>query len=108
MVSRETRRQYLAKGKVKLQPMWASLNVFTSYQVQGAYAHLGQTMNEKVHEALRVAASAIYFDDPLRMSIPYEYLAKRLPEPPDNAFMTGLAFIAIAAILMPRACQWAT
>ena len=47
-ISRETRRQYLEKGKMKIQPTNSRHNVFSSYQVHGAFAHVGQNENQKV------------------------------------------------------------
>ena len=87
LISRATRRQYLEKGKVKIQPTNSRHNVFSSYQVHGAFAHVGQNENQKVMNAILHATNYIYFDNPLRLSVPYESITNRIPEPPDNDFM---------------------
>ena len=85
---------------MKIQPTDIRHQVYSTYQVQGAYAHLNQTENQKVQEAIKVASNVIYFDDPLRLSVPYEYVAKRLPKPPDNNFLKCLACMTIVAIYL--------
>ena len=106
-ISRVTRRQFLEKGKVKIQPLNAKQNIFTSYQVQGAFAHFGQNENQKLMNAITTATNYIHFDDPLRLSVPYEYIAKRIPEPPDNDFMKMMAcssIIGIYAVIFTLSC----
>jgi len=97
-ISRETRRQYLEKGKMRIQPTNSRHNVFSSYQVQGAFAHLGQNENQKVMYALVHATNYIHFDDPLRLSVPYEFVTNRIPEPPDNDFMKLIACSTVVGI----------
>ena len=41
-VPRKTRRRFIAKGKIKICPIWSRHNCLSSYQVQGAHAHEGQ------------------------------------------------------------------
>ena len=97
-ISRHTKRQFIAKGKVKIQPTHARHNVYSSYQVHGAYAHVGQNEKQKMLQAVAAASKDIYFDDPLRLSVPYNYVMKRIPEPPDNDFMHLLACLSIVGI----------
>jgi len=61
------------------------------YQVQGAFAHLNQSPEKDLDEAVHAATAFVFYDDPLRLAVPYEYLFKRLPEPPHgmlNPFLT--------------------
>ena len=97
-ISRHTKRQFIAKGKVKIQPTHARQNVYSSYQVHGAFAHVGQNENQKVLQTTAAASKDIYFDDPLRLSVPYQYFWERIPEPPDNDFMHVLACLSIVGI----------
>ena len=64
------------------------------YQVQGAYAHLNQSYIKDLDEAVHAATAFIYYDDPLRMAIPCEFLLRRLPEPPDG-FTKGLLSLSL-------------
>eukprot|EP00957_Ditylum_brightwellii_P174099 13255996-Ditylum_brightwellii.AAC.1 len=54
------------------------------YQVKGAYTHFNQSLEKDLDEAAHAATAIIYYDDPLCLAIHYEYLLKRLPEPPDG------------------------
>ena len=47
-IARHTRRHFIAKGKVKIQPTNAKHYLHSSYQVQGTDAHLGQHGNEEL------------------------------------------------------------
>ena len=68
------------------------------YQVQGAYAHLNQSSEKDLDEAIHAATAFIYYDDPLRVAIPYEFLLKRLPEPPDGITKSILSMSIIIGI----------
>ena len=81
-VSRETKRHFNAKGKVKIIPPNAWHGVTSSYQVHGSYAHLGSTSHREVGDALSAASTIQYFDDPLCLSVPYNYLLDKISEPP--------------------------
>lgn len=67
------------------------------YQVQGAFAHLNQSPEKDLDEAVHAATAFVFYDDPLRLAVPYEYLFKRLPEPPDGMLKSilslGLIFL---------------
>jgi len=98
-VSRITRRQFHAKGRYRIQPTASRLGVLSSYQVYGAYAHLGNTgaPNHAV-AAVSTAAQSLYFDDPLRISTAYTYFRELAREPPDNALTSLLIFLGIVLI----------
>ena len=68
------------------------------YQTQGAYAHLNQKGDKDLEEAVEAASIVMYYDDPLRLSIPYEFLHKRLPKPPDGIIKASLTLGAILII----------
>jgi len=94
-VSRETYRRYVRKGRVKIRPSNARYAVDSSYQVHGAYAHLGSSACRDLGDAINAASTFIHFDDPLRISVPYNYLASKIDKPPDNQFTRALAFTTI-------------
>ena len=70
------------------------------YQVQGAFAHLHQNPDKDLNEAVDAATRVVYFDDPLRLTVPYNYFLERLKEPPDgilkSAFALGLIVFAFS------------
>lgn len=70
------------------------------YQVYGAYAHLNQRRENDLDEAVIEANTVMYYDDPLRISTPYEYLAKRLPRPPDGYVKATLSLGLIVLIYL--------
>ena len=57
---------------------------FSSYQVQGAYAHLNQRHEKDLDEAVAAATTLVFYNDPLRLAVPCVYLLEILPEPPDG------------------------
>ena len=98
ITSRRMRRQFLAKGKLKLIPMNTRHLVDSPNLACGPYAHLGTSSHADCTEAIQAASKTVHFDDPLHLSVPYNYLASRLREPPDNAFTRAIAMLTIAAI----------
>jgi hypothetical protein len=94
-VSRQTKRQFLFKGKTKITPTRLRDGVNSGYESHGAYAHLGSSVNES-DKLVKTSCKTIFLDDPLRLSIPYNYFADIAGEPPDNAFRRLLAFIGIS------------
>jgi len=74
--------------------------MYSHPQSQGAYAHVdekqGRSIIDKVLKDLR--DKWVHFDDPLRLSVPYEYIAKRVIKPPDGLMYDLIAFAAIAFI----------
>ena len=68
------------------------------YQIKGAYAHLNESSAKDLDEAVHAAKAIIYYDDPLRMAIPYEFLLKRLPKPPDGITKGLLSLSLIISI----------
>ena len=51
-----------------------------------AYAYLGTSSHADCTEAIQAASKPVHFDDPLHLSVPYNYQASRLRELPDNTF----------------------
>ena len=68
------------------------------YRVQGVYAHLNQSNEKDLDEAIQTATAIIYYDDPLHLAIPYEFLLERLPEPPDGITKSLLSLTIIISI----------
>ena len=70
------------------------------YQVQGAFAHLHQNPDKDLNEAVDAATRVVYYDDPLRLTVPYNYFLERHKEPPDgflkSAFAIGLIVLAFS------------
>ena len=58
----------------------ATLICFSSYQVQGAYAHLNQINEKDLDEAVAATTTLVYYNDPLRLAVPYVYLLEILPK----------------------------
>ena len=85
-ISRNTKRKSIAKGKTKIQTTCSSIVIYSSYKVDGTYAHIHQTSNQEVAEAISIASNIIYFDDTFHLLVPYEFLSKRFPEPPEFVF----------------------
>jgi hypothetical protein len=81
--------------------------VFSTYQVHGAYAHLHQHNNEEVTDAISDATGSPLprVWDPLRRSIPYQYLSASLFKPPDCYFGQWIAVISIMIIYMAPLCR---
>ena len=79
------RRADNARGYVKIRPLWGRLKVFSNYQVDGDYTHLGQpTIQVSFLDAMCIALESLeYTDDPLRLQVPYDYIEARLKEPLD-------------------------
>jgi hypothetical protein len=68
-----------------IRPIWSKFNVFSSYQVHGAYAHLHQSTNDDVSSAIKEASGPPLKQiwDPLRLAIPYCWISQALFKPPD-------------------------
>ena len=109
--SPETKKQEVknTQQRQKIRPLWARLKVWTNYQVQGAYAHLMQRGSNELMDALQHIESPMeYFNDPLRLQVPYEYLEARLIEPPDCIVAKVVAIASIGAIYAYPLAQGAT
>ena len=61
-----------------------TFSCFLSYQVQGEYAHLNQRHEKDLDEAVAAATTLVFYNDPLRLAVPYVYLLEMLLEPPDG------------------------
>ena len=85
-----------------IRPLWARLLVFSTYQVYGAYAHLFQRNNCEVSEPLAQASGPAQPKvwDPLRLAIPYEYLASKVFEPPECQLRRGLMIALIVLVYL--------
>lgn len=70
------------------------------YQTQGAYAHLNQPGDTELNDAISASQAVLFYDDPLLLSVPYDFLMKRLPEPPDGIIKTSLCLGAIIIAFM--------
>ena len=92
-VSRFTQRRFLARCRVRIQPMQPILVFFPFYTVHGAYAQLGEDTSDEVNNAVDSATKRRFFDDPLWISVPYCFLMKHVGKPPDNAFSSAIAFL---------------
>ena len=57
-----------------------------------------QRENVELLEALQIEAPKQYFNDPLRLQVPYDYLAARLVKPPDCVVARVIAIMAIGAL----------
>ena len=52
----------------------STFSCFSSYQVQGAYVHLNQRHEKDLDEAVVATTTLVYYNDPLRLAVPYVYL----------------------------------
>ena len=87
-----------------IRPLWSKFLVFSTYQVHGAYAHLFQTNNRDVSEPITEASGPATPRawDPLRLAVPYKFLATRIFQPPDCHLRRGLTIaLLIAVYLVP-------
>jgi len=84
----------------KIRPLWSRYLVFTTYQVHGAFAHLHQHRNEDVEACIVESAGPAlpHSWDPLRLTIPYEYLSARVPRPPDCYLAKLLAILLLLGL----------
>ena len=80
--------------------MNATLSCFSSYQVQGAYAHLNQRHEKDLDEAVSAATTLVYYNDPLRLAVPYVYLLEMLPESPDGLIKSILSLTLILIVYL--------
>ena len=62
----------------------AKFSCFSTHQVQGAYAHLNESHEKDLDEAVAAATTLVFYNDSLRLAVPYVYLLEILPEPPDG------------------------
>ena len=68
-------------------------------------------MRKYSDEAVENAHSIVYYDDPLRLAIPYEFLVKWLPEPPyvmlKTIFLIGpILFVYMYTITLGLIYLW--
>ena len=96
-ILRSTWQQYIARGKVKINPTRMRHGVNSNYESHGAYANLGSSSNESA-EVVALSTKSLFYDDPLRLSAPYKYFATVAGEQPNNAFCQILALMGIVKI----------
>ena len=70
----------------------ATFSCFSSYQVQGAYAHLNQRHEQDVDEAVAAPTTLVFYNDPLRLAVPYVYILEMLTEP-SNGLLKSISFL---------------
>ena len=69
-----------------LHPTQARICLHSNYQVKGAYAALGrvdQDVVDAIKAGMETAPLFRYSADPLRLAVPYKYVATSITEPPD-------------------------
>jgi hypothetical protein len=93
-VSRHTWHQFISKKKIKINPTRLKHGVNSGYESRGAYAHLGNVPNESLSIVKR-SSKTIFFGNPLRLSVQYNYFANAAKEPPDNALRSFLVLLGI-------------
>ena len=83
----------------RIRPIWSKFNVFSSYQVHGAYAHLHQSTDDDVSSAIEEASGPPLKQiwDPLCLAIPYRWISQALFKPPDCC-LARLATIALLVV----------
>jgi hypothetical protein len=71
--------------------------VLSAPQSHGAYAHVDDKgkMTHLQVTLNTLSKNKIYFDDPLRLAVAYEYIAKKRIEPPDGHLYDIIAFLAL-------------
>ena len=70
--------------------------MFSNYQVDGAYAHLGEQTIQDLVDAMCIASESLeYTDDPLHLQVTYDYIEARLKDPPDFLLVRLAAMVAI-------------
>ena len=85
-----------------IKHLWSKFNVFLSYQVHGAYAHLGQRSDKQMSDSIEATTTTkLHFDDPLRLQVPYDYIRTQIPRPPDCFCARMVAILLIGSIYMP-------
>jgi hypothetical protein len=96
-VSHHTWRQFISKKKIKINPTRLKHGVNLGYESHGAYAHLGNVPNESL-SIFKGSSKTIFFNDPLRLSAPYNYFANAAKEPSDNVLRSFLELLGILGI----------
>ena len=87
-----------SRGHTRALRFFNANRVMLSYpQSQGAFAHIDEPSRPLVLSIVlsQLHDSRIFFDDPLRLSIPYEYFAKKQIEPPDGFLYDCIAFTTL-------------
>ena len=52
------------------------------YQVKGGYTRLNEKLEKGLDYSVKASTIIVCYDEPLRLAIPYEFLVKRLQDPP--------------------------
>jgi hypothetical protein len=74
-----------------------NLMVLSAPQSHGAYAHIDDKgkMTHLQATLNTIRKLQLFFDDPLRLAVAYEYVAKKRIEPPDGHLYDFIAFLAL-------------
>jgi hypothetical protein len=98
----------LDKGKARIIPSRSLPGISSGYQTYRAYVNIAQTHANKSTEVVSSATKRIYWDDPLQLSVPYQYFQELAGEPPDNAFLAILFFLSVVAVNVAvlGVCLW--
>jgi hypothetical protein len=82
----------------RIRPIWSKINVFSSYQVHGVYAHLHQSSGDNVSSAIDEASGPPLRQvwDSLCLATPYQWITQALFTPSDCC----LACLATIALLV--------
>jgi hypothetical protein len=99
-VSCFTRRRFLARCRIWIQPMRPILGCVFFYQVHGAYTQLGKDTSDEVNSIVGSATKGVFFGDPLWISVSYSFFMKQVGKPPDNAFARAIVFLSIVVIYL--------
>ena len=85
----------------KIRSLWARFNVHSNYQVQGAFAHLGQETVWDLVDAISAATDSIeYINDPYRLQNLYKPIALRIKKSSDCVVENMLALFTIMCCLV--------
>ncbi len=102
------RQKFLDKGKTCIVPSRPLPGISSGYQTYGAYANIAETHTNESTEVIFSATKSIYWDDLLRLSVPYHYFQRLAGELPDNDFLAILFFLLVVAIYVAviGVCLW--
>ena len=78
----------------------ATFSCFSPFQVQGAYAHLNRRHEKYLDKAVAAATTLVYYNDPLRLAVPYVYILEILTEPPDGLLKSILSLTLIIIVYL--------
>ena len=89
-----------SKQSNKILFLNTTFSCFSSYKVQGAYAHLNQRHEKDLDKAVAAANTLVYYNDPMRLAVPFVYLLEMLPDPPDGLLKSILSLTLIIIVYL--------